>query len=739
MTTSELISYIEKQIKNNTPKDLIISKLVGAGWHREDIDEGFSKVVEFQLKTAIPFIEKKEVEKDKVFDKYQEPIIENNSVDSSKIEKSTLEDINLKQAQIDNSKLEVSPLENPQKDLVIEEIPKETPKVWTPMSVPIKEKVEIKSIELPKVEIPNIESSKKELEPKLEKFPSVESINSEPLKINQKYFNEKGEVIPVLSPKDTLNSFGYVKNDNLVKPDNSVNLNEIPQNTEGSSLSKIAMLSSYKKDILSSGDKKEVVVKKKSRWGLKLILIILVIVIGLSITWTFVGGYVNIKDIENFFIKKDPKVILLNNSEILSSLKSYKTETNIEISSLAFPSIHDELMDGEVASSQNKDFISISSLGKINKNEDNSIVSDGVVTIKSSLLEKDIFTNIKNNGSDSFILFSDLNQIMDDDLLEPKIVKINKEQVDLFLPLFSLEMEENFKKINIYKIFTDQILAHINNDTINIYNDFINNATIIEKDLENIKGIDTYHYSINTDIQSVKKLLNKISKNFIMEIYENQENDLNEIINSITIDSFDVWVGKKDNNIYQYSVNLKLPLSKVVESTNKSILDDSVDISWKTIYYDFNVINEILTPVESINIVDFTNNIEQISLKKEVSSFKQFADNLFAVEKSYGKKSNTTGSCINPVSGSLFSPIDHLKNSTEEINSISLLLNKILEKTNNNGFCFSDSKGWSFSIPISDNYDPSALPEGGYKAFFCVDSTGLTADLTNPPTGIICK
>lgn len=44
MITPELVSYIENQLKNGKKKEDIISRLVYAGWYREDINEGFNRV-----------------------------------------------------------------------------------------------------------------------------------------------------------------------------------------------------------------------------------------------------------------------------------------------------------------------------------------------------------------------------------------------------------------------------------------------------------------------------------------------------------------------------------------------------------------------------------------------------------------------------------------------------------------------------------------------------------------------
>jgi len=45
MITEDLIEYIKNQTANNVPKELIISRLIQAGWYKEDVEEGINKVI----------------------------------------------------------------------------------------------------------------------------------------------------------------------------------------------------------------------------------------------------------------------------------------------------------------------------------------------------------------------------------------------------------------------------------------------------------------------------------------------------------------------------------------------------------------------------------------------------------------------------------------------------------------------------------------------------------------------
>lgn len=732
MTTFELISYIRSQIKNNISKDLIISKLVGVGWRREDIDEGFSNI-ESKLK-AEPILEvKKEEEKinpvilqvenkNNIIDKYHEPIEGDNIFEIEK------ESQKIETLIIEEKKAEIPKVE--------QLIKTEAPKVWTPMSIPIKENIRKEVIDqevkTTQIEIQNPELPSKE-EDKVSQQGGREDFNTTSSLVDLQNPDKNEGFIPNLKPKMAVSSFG------TESKDNPISVNESTRNSFIKNLPKVAMLSSYQNDLLSVNNKaKEQTTQKKNGKILKWIIIGFVLLVIALAVWVFASGYIDIKNLNIPFIKKDPKVLLLNNSKVLSSLKSYKTETEITVSSPSFSSITYGLLSGEAVSSGDKDFVSLNVLGLINKN-DNVLLSDNSMIVKSSMLSDSVDMDIKNNGSSLFISVSNPSQFIKGSTIEPVLVNIDEQQFELIPSLFSAKVETQLRKVNLYKILSSGMSSYINSETLGAYDELINNVEIIEKEQENIKGIDTYHYLINTDRQLAKNLLVKISDNFLQDLQNEDSDKLNDILGSVTIDSFEVWVGKGDNNIYQYSAVLDIPLSKIIGFEDESVGDNKVSISWKTTYYDFDVLNDISIPEVSISVVDFVKNIKETEMKNSVSSFGQLATDLFNLEKSYGKKSNKNGSCMEPTSGSLFSPIGHPKNTATAISSMSSFLNKILETTKGAGTCYSTSKAWSFAIPISDDYNLASIPEGGYKSFYCVDSTGLAKDLLAFPTSVVCE
>jgi hypothetical protein len=734
MTTSELISYIKKQMNNGLSKELIESKLIGAGWRKEDVVEGFQSIEQKSKKDEYrePVIEIKQPRQEKKVDNIVDSVIEKS--DYSKEEDGNEE---AKKVPV----LEIKPESNSETEIeeYKVEIPeREAPKVWVPRMAPIikeevkKEEVKNEVIEEKKEVEMGTKIAINKIEIKKEEPKKIEDINKKPELEKAQNIMMGDEFIPTLVPKPKMDPLSQPKTDQLIE--------KLEQKDFGiKDLSKIAMLSSYSKDLMSVNKaevKKKVVRNNIKIIKLLIVIIPIVIVLG-SLSWALASGKLNLSKINIPFIKKDPKVLILNYSSVLLSLGSYKTETNIEITSPSFASISSGLISGEAASLPDKDNISINVLGSVNKKEA-ELLADSFITVKGSILPSYITSDIKNDGKDLYISIPDLSKVVKQKTPEVSIVKINEEQFSLVPAIFSEKIEASLKKINLYKLLSGGVSSHINIDILNSFDELISSVEVIEKGGENIKGIDTYHYSINVDRQLSKKLLTKVSENFTLNLSDFDKNNLTEILGATTINSLEVWIGKGDNNIYQYNVILDIPLSKIVGFEDKSIGNNPVVINWKTTYYDFNTPNSIFIPDTFIQAVDFIKTTKQLKLKNDVSSLGILSTVLFNIEKGYGVKSNGNGSCMNPTSGSLFSPTGHNKNSTIAISSISTLLNNIFKTTNGSGYCYSNPKAWSFTVPIADSYE---FPEGvvpEYKNFFCVDSIGFEGEITSSPKGTMC-
>jgi len=108
-------------------------------------------------------------------------------------------------------------------------------------------------------------------------------------------------------------------------------------------------------------------------------------------------------------------------------------------------------------------------------------------------------------------------------------------------------------------------------------------------------------------------------------------------------------------------------------------------------------------------------------LKANTNSLKTGIQIIYNSEKSYGKKANTSGDCVNPESGSLFSTLGHAKNV--DTSYLATSLKTILDLTSNRGTCSSTAKVWAVSFPLFS--EPANTLEAHYDLYYCVDSTGF--------------
>lgn len=737
MITADLVSYIRKQQERNIPKFLIISKLVKAGWIEEDIEEGFEKIEKEKeessnpkIDTEIKSFEIKVKEGESFSDKYREPVGEGEPLAKieipiikkeliAKVEEKPRVEVGEKKEQV-NTSIELQELE-----LTRGETKSDKPKVWIPMSVPVKEVLEQATED-------NLVTQSKEL-----------------LKPEE---GKKEEIIEshIVTPSEQSNQDQKLKAstdavvDEFVKTETLESKEETKRDYSLDNLPKIAVLTTYPKDVLRIKTDMEEEArqgtvfdpspkKKISKW--MIIIPVVIILLGVGV-WTVVSGLVDIKNINIPFIKKDPRALILNNSKILSSLNSYKTETIVEVSFPSIASVSAGLLTGEAVTSQDKDTITLNAVGNVNQNEQ-GFLSDNSLLVKGTILQNFLNTNIKNDGTSLYVNIPDLSVLLKNNAPIPSVVKINEEEFSGIPSLFGPKAGTLLKKINLYKLLSSGISSYIDKDTLGTYDELIKGVEITEKGQESIKGVETYHYSVIPDRQLFKNLLTKIYDRFTMNLTDEEKEGISTIIGSTTVDSFDIWVGKGDNTIYQYNILLDIPLSKIVGLEDKSIGDNQVRISWKTTYFDFNIANEIVIPETSSSAADFIKSTKIEKMKNQVFSFSPLATNLYKAEKATGVKANNSGSCMSPASGSLFSPTGHPKSATLSVSPISLLLNEILTTTNGLGSCYSSASAWAFTIPLSDNYDPTAKIES-YTSFYCIDSKGTTEELTSLPKGISC-
>lgn len=683
MINEEIISYIQSQLRKNIPKDTITSKLSNVGWHPEDIEEAFRKLTPPEIK--------KEIKVENITTEKPDPYRELPASEKK-------EDLAPKLV-VNQPPVEPSPIPKPifAKSFSEANSKDESGSYYIPTNMT-----------RPKV----LENEKKEslssnnfsvMKPKIVEVAETSPIVNTPIEPPKVNVNQ--EFIPKLIPKV----------ENQVEYKKPLSSGQIPGN---------ALLYSYPQDLSASRTKETIIVPTKKSNILKWIIVIVII--------SFVAGsifaYLYNKKPNISFIKKDPKVLLVKAPEVLSSLKSYKVDTEATISMPAFADITNGLVNGEVINSSNKDHISLFAKGVVN-NTKPEITFDFSTKIKSSLFREDIDSSIKYGSNGIFIVTPDFRKLFGDNAPTTSTVLVDNGQFGLLTSLLPKGFESRASKINLDKILSTGLPSYVTGETNSVFQEFLANASVLEKDPEVIDGVDSYHYILNSDKQSTKKFLSKFITIFLNQLYKEEQIALDEGIGSTNLDSLEIWIGKNDGNIHQYRFVLTTPLSKIIGLEDKGIAGSLVTFDWKTRYYDFDVENDIALPATHISMIDFMKKIEDMKLKDSILSFKQAADTFRNASGSYGKKTNQNGSCVNPNPSSLFSPIGHAKGANNAVGGISEIINNILNITNGSLSCYSSPNAWAISAPLlSDS-----------NSYVCIDNTGKESILEKQITGTICK
>jgi len=454
--------------------------------------------------------------------------------------------------------------------------------------------------------------------------------------------------------------------------------------------------------------------KHRSFWMI-ILLITLIILAGLA--FVVMKGYIEIP-----FVKKDPRVLLLNNEEKLSSLSYYKTESSIKITSPTFANISTSLATGDSLSTIDQDYVSITSNGLVNQSE-NNFNTENISTITSSILKNPIVLNIKDDDSGLYITMPDLSELMGNNAPSQDVVFIANSDSEKITSLSPDSLKIYFNDLDLFKIFKGGLSSYFTDNSLISYREFLNSIEITEKGKEVVKGVETYHY----DITNNEDANNSIVSEFINHFISAEDSNLKETLSSMKINSFEIWIGKDDNNIYQYKISISLPLSNILNIKDSSLGNSEVVLDWTNTYYDFDVTNNISIPEDYKDIDTYIKESDDIKLKNQISNLSENFNLIKNSEGNYGISNN--GNCVNSTSGSLFSPNGHLKNSVLIVGDISELMNNILLTTNNSGYCFSNSSSYAVSFPL----------ESEVGTYFCLDSTGKSEEILFELKGAKCS
>lgn len=477
-------------------------------------------------------------------------------------------------------------------------------------------------------------------------------------------------------------------------------------------LPKKAMIASYSEDYLSANlIKEKTIQKERAKIPKSLIIIIIVAILLGALTFGLLGGYLKIPDINFSFIRKDPKVLLLKSGGMMAEVKSYKVETEVNISLSSLSNITASLLNGENMGSRERDDVSISVKGQVNKND--RYQSDYISTIKSSILKDGITVEYKKDNDISFATVSDFSKVFGDNIPNLGMIKLSKDKINLLSPKLPLGLGDEARDMEVYQSILGGILEENKQEISKAFGEFISEVKFSKKGEEIIHGNNTYHYIISADKAESKKLFRQLVDIILKDAPSDSKIVLDNLIGSINIDTFDIWIGKDDNNIHQYKVTLKIPLSKVINYENKGISNSQIIFDLQSTFYDFDLDNKITMPTNAIDIDQFLNIVEDSQVKEGALLFKKNARSLYNAEGSFGKTSNKNGLCDQPPSGSLFSPLGHSTGGNTAVGEIAQNMKNILAVTHNTGICYSSPSAWAMALPLSEQ-------PGQY---YCLDNT----------------
>ncbi len=491
---------------------------------------------------------------------------------------------------------------------------------------------------------------------------------------------------------------------------------------------KIAVTSSYQNDYKVA----QATQTGGSKWVKWLVVLLIVVSLLGGLAFAYTKGLIKLP-FNVSIIKPDPRQVLALVPNAQIEAKSWKFKGDV---SLKFPSVYSMIgmmMSGDSAKSADMDYVSIKNFGSFSRGENNMPILNMNLSVDTSLTEEEIESEIHTKDGNMYMLLPDFTNIIPRFPLKSGWVLMNASDTDSIINMlpetinkFQLRMQKEF----VLKSNKDSVWESV----MNILSDTLAKAQITDKGDEVLQGIDTTHYDIVLDSVVIKDTILDVMK-VTPDLFSTQDTEqLADVLNTLTVRSMEVWIGKTDNLIYKYSIEASLPLSKLLSVNEKNFSESMATVNITESYYDYG--SEVLPniPNQATSVLQSLKNVQDEAIDSSTRvamqvDFVSAARDLKKIEGSYGLKINTKGDCINPVSGSLFSPLGHNTKALNAIGAVSEQILLILNNTDGVGSCYSTPYAWAFAVPLKTSPD----------TFFCVDSTGKVADLIMPIKGPICK
>jgi hypothetical protein len=491
-----------------------------------------------------------------------------------------------------------------------------------------------------------------------------------------------------------------------------------------------AMMSMYQKGAVAPVGVKGATVPPVQTGGKgKWVVLVVILLLLAGAAAASVLGYIKLPYVNMTLIKPDPKAVLLGAGSAISQASSYKTETDITLTSPLFSDISASLLSGEVVDSRTKESVSLNIKSSTGTDNTRNEAYEYSAVMRGSIFKDDIMARVVHRGTTSFVTTPDLRHFLGQNFPAPTTVAVADGEFASLLPVVRENIANIIRKYDTYNVLSGGIPPLVSGKFTQSTQDFISGLTFISKEDHVVSGVPMYHYQAEASNQVTAKLLSEVSDLLFVVLPATDRSRLTDALSTLHIDSIDFWVSKDTPHVYQYKMRMTMPLSKAIGLSDTGLSGSVLTFDWQTRVYDLGVPNTITVPAVSVPMPDYVKSITDMKIKNVAGALPLAAQSFRNATLNFGKASNLSGSCSVPVARSLFSPTGHSAGASIAVGDIATAISTVIKLTGENSLCYSTPSAWAVALPLAS--DPAK--------YYCVDSKGTVVNLSTKITSPECK